>query len=112
MEYKPLYPTNDYSNINDLFKNSYLNLTELERISNSQPEDSILYRYFRVQVADGYTYYQVIKVNKKTCKIKICDGIDLDNYLSSYFDNGGDFPLGIITKLVKKQQELNDLFKK
>ena len=88
MKYKQLYPTDDYSNIDEIISNSDKNLEHLITIDNVQAEKNLLlYRYFRIQVADGYVYYQVTKVGKNISEVTLCNGICLDDYSENALGN-------------------------
>lgn len=85
MIYKQLHPTNDFRNIDQLIKNSNLNLEELKRIDKEQPRGSILYRYYVQPYADGKIHWQIIKVLKKTCIVQACEGINLDEWVKGQY---------------------------
>lgn len=85
MIYKQLYPTNDWLNPEKVIENSEKNLEELQRIDSEQPKDSLLYRYYRKQYADGWIFYQVINVSEKTCTVLACEGINLDEWKTGLF---------------------------
>lgn len=52
-------------------------------------------KLFRVCVADGYAWYVVTKVNKKTIRIE-WRGFSLDRYVDRRFGYGGTFPKDMV----------------
>ena len=56
-------------------------------------------KLFSVGVADGYAYYVVTKVNKKTCDIS-WRGFSLDRYTDRHFGWGGRFNIEEIERFV------------
>lgn len=108
MIYRQLFPTSDYKDIDALMKNADKNFEELKRIDSEQPEESILYRYFNEQYADGYITYQVIKVNKVTCHIQACEGINLDEWKKGTFS----CRIGYAESKIKQRLAMEKLFSK
>lgn len=106
MKYKQLYPTTDYSNINQLIKNSELNLAELKRIDAQQPKGSILFRYFYEPYADGRIHWQVVKVSNRTCTVMACEGINLDEWAKGT----QAIKLGYAEEMIKRRVAMETLF--
>lgn len=63
-------------------------------------QGGLKYRFIYIQVADGLACYQILKVNKKTVKIKHVTGL-CDDYIDRRLDDGGTFPLQTINFLLK-----------
>ena len=63
-------------NIDEYLRIDQENLDLLEKIDKEAREKGeILHRYITEPYADGKAIYQIIKVNKKTVRIKVCLGI-------------------------------------
>lgn len=112
MLYSKKYPTDDYSNIDQLIKNSDANLEHLQAIDKAQASkgEKLLYRYFNRPVADGKAWYQVTKVNKKTATVTWCDGICLDNYQDGILGDEATLPIDMVTRLVSSRIAMDKLF--
>ena len=55
------------------------NLKQLEKQDKeAKRSDSLVGRYITEPVADGHAYYQIIKENKATVKIRLCVGLGDD----------------------------------
>ena len=61
------------------------NMDLLEKIDkDAREKGQILYRYITEPYADGKAIYQIVKVNKKTVRIKVCLGIG-DEWITPMF---------------------------
>lgn len=107
MIYKQLYQTTDFSEPN-FRMNAEKNFDELKRIDSLQPEDSILFRYWKESYGDGNIFYQVVKVNKKTCIIQVCSGICLDEWDKGMYEVN----IGYAKQMIKNRLDLEKLFSK
>jgi len=58
-------------------------------------------KIFSVQVADGYSYYQVVRVNKKTVRVIWRKDLSLDGYKDAVLQDGGSFEIGRIRAIVR-----------
>jgi len=112
MKYKQHFPTP----LEDWEKarvNSDNNLNVLEGIDREQKaKGEILWRYFRRNVADGYAYYQIIKVTKKTAVVKICRGICLDEWTDNLLGEECSLPIQKVQELMYNRDALDNLFSK
>jgi hypothetical protein len=104
MEYTPQYPTAGIMDWRQMVANSRLNLQHLQRIDRAAKDarTGLLFRYFKVPVADGAAYYQVVKVNKNTAKVKWCYGICLDDYVDEILGEGASIPIKKAEELVSR----------
>jgi hypothetical protein len=114
MIYTKQFPTDDFSDIDQTIKNSDANLAHLKLIDKAQNEkgENLLYRYFNRPVADGYAWYQVVKVTQKTATVKWCDGICLDDYQDMMLGDESTLPRTMVEKLVSSRIALEKLFSK
>ena len=111
MRYTQLFPTNDYSNIDKLIENSQKNHEHLKEIDKKQKaKGTILFRHFTVPVADGYSYYQITKVGKKTATVELCGGICLDEYQDMILGESATISLDIAKSQIERMDALYKLF--
>lgn len=82
MRYQPIARTDfGFDKIDALIANSDANYAHLRKIDKQAKENHfLLWRYFTTMVADGYAYYQIVKVNKTNVHVARCKGIALDEY--------------------------------
>lgn len=66
-------------------------------------------KLFSIPVADGEAYYEVVKVFKKTVRIKWRQDLSLDDYRDWMLEDGGSFPRNKIEPLVVGQEELSKI---
>ena len=110
MKYQQHFPTSS----NDWQKNivnSEHNLDVLNGIDEEQRKRGLLlWRYFNVNVADGYAYYQVVKVTKKSAIVEICRGICLDEWTDRILGESCQLPIDRVEELIKRKDALYNLF--
>ena len=89
--------------------------TELiEKIEDAAKKSgSILYRFLYESVADGKAIYQIIKVNKKTARVRICsiDGCFYD-YVVPQWGAEATVSLDYVQKQINWQDKVAELFKR
>ena len=61
----------------------------------------VLGKIFSIGVADGYAYYEVVRVNKKTVRIKWRKDLCLDDYQYFGWGEGGLVDIGLIEQRVR-----------
>lgn len=83
-------------------------LKSIDRIAKNR--GTILHRFIREPVADGYAIYQIVKLNKKTVRIQHCTGYS--DYKVSYWGDGAVIDRGYAENSVKGRDTLEELFKK
>lgn len=77
--------------------------------SDALPEGLRPGKLFRVPVGDGYAYYVVRKVNKKTVDIE-WRGYSLDRWVDFRFGAGGREKRDVIEALVRREDAIRNLF--
>ena len=93
--------------------NSDNNLQVLEGIDREQKaKGEILWRYFKRNVADGYAFYQIVKVTKKTANVKLCTGICLDEWVDGMLGIECTLPLLLVEGMISQKDALDKLFNK
>lgn len=68
--------------------------------------DLVVGKIFSIGVADGYAYYEVVRVNKKTVRIKWRKDLCLDEYCYYGWGGGGTFDKELIEHKVVCQDSL------
>lgn len=110
MKYKQHFPTS-MTDWEKAIVNSEHNFDVLEGIDKEQKrKGEILWRYFRRPVGDGYAYYQIIKVTKKTAKVKICRGVALDEWTDSLLGEECTLPIDKVKEIIYNHDVLHNLF--
>ena len=115
MKYVQQKPTDDFSNIDLLISNAEENLKHLKAIDDIQAAKGrkLLYRYFKIPVADGHAYYQITKVTKTTATVTLCEGISIDNYQYISFGKEHIIPIKVAQQYIElrviSEEILNNL---
>lgn len=112
MKYKQHFPTpmNDWEKAR---VNADNNLNVLEGIDKEQKaKGEILWRYFKRNVADGYAFYQIVKVTKKTAKVVLCTGICLDEWVDNLLGTECTLPIEKVQELMYNRDAIESLFGK
>ena len=68
-------------------------------------------RYIRVQVADSYAYYEVIRENKKSVRIRLFEGI-CDDYQVSYWGYEATIDKAFAVNNIHGRDALEKIFSK
>lgn len=88
------------------------NLSLLKKIDKeAKDKGDILYRYFTEPFADGEAIYQVIKVNKKTVRIRVCLGIG-DEWVIPYLGEECSISKEYVESKINHRDTLDEMFKK
>jgi len=69
-----------------------------------------LWRYFRRNVADGYAIYQIVKVTKKSAKVEVCRGVELDEWTDNLLGYECELPLKIVTDMIDSKDKMDAFF--
>jgi len=72
-------------------------------VSNSLPDGLQVGKIFTMSVADGYAYYEVVKINKTTVRIKWRKELCPDHYSDMILGHGGSFQKRIIEPIINMQ---------
>lgn len=97
-------------NFEKLLRESEKNFEKLEKTDRVAEKQGLLVgRYIRENIADGYAYYQIIKENKTTVKIKHVVGIS-DDYIVSYWGKQATISKNYIKKSISFRDNLNEIF--
>lgn len=110
MKYKQHFPT-PFTDWEKARVNSEHNYDVLNGIDREQRDRGLLlWRYFRRNVADGYAYYQIVKVTKKTAIVEVCRGICLDEWTDNMLGESCELPIDIVDNLIKQKDAMEKLF--
>lgn len=106
-----LYSTNINKEIKDYIErveaNSQL-ITEID--SKVKEKGELLHRFIYEPYADGNAVYQIIRVNKKTARIKVCKEIG-DDWVVPYWGEESTIPLHYAEMSVARRDTLDKLFR-
>ena len=110
MKYKQHFPT-PFTDWEKARVNSEHNYDVLKGIDMEQRDKGLLlWRSFRRNVADGYAYYQVIKVTKKSAIVEVCRGICLDEWTDNMLGEVCELPIKLVEDLISQKDAMDKLF--
>ena len=72
--------------------------------SAALPKGVVVGKVFGIGVADGYAYYEVVRVNKKTVRIKWREDITLDSYQYFAWGTGCSVPAHLVASLIGHEE--------
>ena len=103
--YEPIAVCTDET-YNETFQEVYQkNLAHLDAIEEKViATGSLLYRFLYESVADGKAIYQIIKLNKKTARVRLCrvDGL-YDDYVVPQWGMEATVPLDYVKNSIRMQ---------
>ena len=68
--------------------------------SNALPDGLQVGKIFSTQVADGYAYYEIVRVNKQTVRLKWRKELSPDGWNDAVLGQGGSFPKHSIEHII------------
>ena len=72
----------DWSKMDECMKRNQEQLDSIDR--EAKENGQLLHRYIQEPFADGFAVYQIIRVNKKTVRIRHCSGLG-DDWMIPYW---------------------------
>ena len=109
MIYRPL-PV-DFTKWDEADRAIKLNQASLEVIDRtSKNNHKLLYRYISHPFADGYAYYQIIKENKITVKIRVCKGMG-DDWVLPVWGEESTISKILAEQMIERRDHMEKLFK-
>lgn len=94
----------------DFIKRWDKNLENIRKIDEeAKKNNTLLHRFVYQPYADGNAVYQIIKVNKKTVKIKVCTGIG-DDWILPYWGEEALVDKAFVENNIKKRDWIDSLF--
>ncbi len=105
----------DFSRIDEMIRESDLNLQHLRELSLlAEDNDKYLGNFFSLNVADGRAFYQVNQYNRTADKylVKRCLGICLDEYADHYLGEWRWVDGEYVRHQVESRKALERLFSK
>jgi hypothetical protein len=70
--------------------------------SDALPEGLQVGKIFSTQVADGYAYYEIVRINKKTVRLKWRKELSPDGWNDAVLGQGGSFPKSSIHNIISQ----------
>lgn len=86
-------------------------MTRVQAMSDALPPGVVKGKLFRVPCGDGYAWYIVTKVNKKTVKIE-WRGFSSDRWVDQRFGLGGNVPVEMVEQFIRYEDGTRQLFAK
>lgn len=101
------YETTDISRILEIHKENFDLLMNIDKQAKEKGE--LLGRFVAVPIADGRAYYQIVKENKNTVKIKLVENIG-DDYMVDYWGCEATIDKDYAADNVEYRDKLDALF--
>jgi len=89
------------------WKDNHKLLQDIDK--EAKKSNKILGRYITEPFADGNAFYQIIKVNKRTCKIRVCTGLG-DDWVIPYWGREAIVDKKYILQLLLRKDGLDEIF--
>ena len=80
-----------------------------EQDATAKAAGELLGRYIQESYADGYAFYEIIKVNKKSVRIQVVTGIG-DDWVLPYWGVATSIPIAYAEQNIKRRDGLAALF--
>lgn len=94
----------------DFLKRWRLNWRQFEAIDKlAKKRGELLYRYIAEPIADGRAIYQILRVNKKSVRVRVCEGIG-DDWVLPYWGEEATIPLEYAEKSIRGRDALRAMF--
>jgi hypothetical protein len=102
----------DYTNWEQAELNLKDNWNKLEEIDQkAKDSEQILYRYIAHPYADGRAYYQIIKENKNSVRLRVCIGLG-DDWVLPAWGEECSISKNEAKLFIKRRDGLKELFSK
>lgn len=98
-----------YEEANEKIDRNYKKLEKIDKAAKDKKQ--ILYRFIAEPFADGRAYYQIIKINKKTVKIKVCKGLG-DDWVIPYWGDECNIDKSFALERLQYRDNMEKLFSK
>ena len=86
---------------------NYEQLKSIDKMAKAKGE--LLGRFVEIGVADGKAFYQIMRVNKNTVRVKALGGLG-DDYILDYWGYEATVDKAYVESLVRSRDKLNELF--
>jgi hypothetical protein len=96
-------------NVTDFYKKYQESFDKVMSKSDALPKGFQKGKIFRIQVADGYTYYEITKVNKNTVWIEWRKDLSLDGYQDRILGVGGKIEKNRINHIILFQDKMTEI---
>ncbi len=94
------------------YENYKKRFDEAMKKSDALGDGLVVGKLFEIQVDDGYSWYEIVKINKNTVRIKWRSDITLDGYQDWYLGIGGSFSKNKIENVINHRDAINRIFAK
>jgi len=106
-EFKPKEVTWASGNSWEIMKENQVLLDQID--ADARAKGELLWRYIQEPFADGYAVYQIIRVNKKSVRIKVCGGLG-DDWIIPYWGEEATIDIEHAQWRLQMRDNLNSLF--
>lgn len=98
--------------ISDFCQRVDANCKKIEEIDlEAKNKGTILHRFIYEPIADGYAVYQIVKENKKTVRIRVCNGIG-DDWQVPYWGEEATITKTYAEGSLNRRDRISELFNK
>lgn len=85
------------------------NFKRTQAASDALPDGLQVGKIISFGVADGYAYYEIVKVNKTTVRLQWRGDLSLDSYQDRLLGAGGSVPRNMIEPIVAGEDRLKNI---
>lgn len=97
---------------NDFIERIKQNNKLISTIDNDAAQrETLLHRFIYEPYADGFAVYQIIRVNKRTVRIRVCTGIG-DDWVIPYWGIEATISLDYAQSHINRRDALKEIFTK
>lgn len=109
MKYKPkeINWSEGFEKCHAIMQENEALLLKIDR--EAKEKGQLLWRFIKEPVADGCAFYQIIKVNKRTVHIEVCEGLG-DDYYIPYWGDRATIELSYAAHNVSRRDQINAFF--
>lgn len=100
-----------FSGSNEFYDMIHSEMERVQALSDALPAGIVKGKLFRVPCGDGYAWYIVMRVNKKTVKIE-WRGFSSDRWVDQRFGLGGNVPIEMVEQFIRYEDGTRQLFSK
>ena len=98
-----------WEEINKTYKANWARMEMEDKMAKA--EGRLVGRYYKEAIADGYAFYRITKVGKRTATLAHVKGLG-DDYQIPLLGNGGSVKLWLVQRNVDWRDAMSELFNK
>lgn len=97
----------DWREAGRIMDENFKRLQEID--AKAAAEGTLLHRYISEPFADGRAFYQIVRVNKKTVRIRVCSGLG-DDWVIPYWGPEATIDIEYAEQKVRGRDKMAQLF--